>query len=304
MMRLYLLLCVGLSLSSCGDDPLPFFFEGETGTPHEIALLAGVPAVEGRALSSGLIAEGPLLLDTGAPVSLLDIDDLSAQSPGWYIAEFEALGLRFLEVNTAVFNLFDESSCAVARPVGIIGGDLLGHFTVDLDYRAQQITLHQQDDAPGLITVDAETPVSLPLKVLGGGRAAISGLEGVRTLAATRALLEVEVEGTTRWAMIDTGASLSVVRPNVVETDAQTRPRACCFSVTTIEGEQRMPLARLRQLSLGSTSTLPDVAVLVGDVTLFELLSAEVGREIDLILGANVLARYGLRLEPRAGALQ
>lgn len=300
MVRVQPLLLAALLLSGCGDDLA--LFEGSTGTPREIDLLAGVPAAEGRVQSGALQIEGPLLLDTGAPVSLVDREQLGAESAGWRRTEIDALGLRFRDVEAAVFELFGSSPCAVARPVGVVGGDLLRHFVFDLDYRAQRVTLHEE--APALDIVDSEAPFELPLQLLGGGRAQIAGLDGARSLPATRLLMEVTIEGATRWAMIDTGASLSVVRREVVEIDAQTRPQACCFSVTTVNGQERLPLARLRDLSLGGKTTLSDVSVLVGSATLFELLSAEVGREVDLLLGANVLARFGLRIDSKGLELQ
>lgn len=300
MKQLRHLMLSALLLSGCGSDAPPFV--GETGTPHPISLLAGVPAVEGRARSDALETTGPFLLDTGAPVSLVDIGALGAASPAWRDMELEAMGLRFPNVRAAVFSLFGDTPCADPRPVGVVGTDLLRHLTVDLDFRGRQVTLHV--DPPPFAVSDTEPAVSVPLQLLGGGRVSISGVEGTRKLPATRALLEVEIEGTTRWAMIDTGASLNGVRRAVVEVDAATRPQACCFSVSTVSGDQRLPLARVRQLTIPGLAPLSDVAVVVPDDSLFELLSAEVGRKVDLLLGANVLARFGLRIDLQAQELQ
>ncbi len=285
------LLC--LVTAACGGDE-GLRFEGELGQPQTLLFAGDAPLASAAVTLEGATTQQvALLIDTGAPATVLSSHAFNS-SVRWPRATVAALGITLSELNVGVGSLFSESPCAPA-PAGVLGGDLLAHFRVELDYEAGTLIL----DGPP-IAADVE----LPLTLAGGGRLRLTADDVGHRVGATRQLVEVEIEGRKATALIDTGASLTVLSQSLFDTLPSTaRPSACCQRFATGSGLVVAPLSRVKSLRLGAVE-LSDMAVTVmPDAALFAPVSAEVGQEVELLLGGTALRDLRLSLAPREGRL-
>jgi len=107
---------------------------------------------------------------------------------------------------------------------------------------------------------------------------------------------------------VDTGASLTVVEASLLKSlGATARPMLCCESVAVVDGVVKMPMARLRSLRLGAV-TVSNLPVLVVDqattkASLFAILSAEVGLQIQMLVGGSFLRHFAVKVDYEEGRL-
>jgi predicted aspartyl protease len=282
------------ALSACGgDDGLRF--EGSVGQPRALLFAGDAPLASTTVTLPGSSPQPvALLLDTGAPATVLSTHAFANAPAGWPTATLEALGLTLPERVVGMAPLFSNSPCDPA-PAGVLGGDVLAHFRVELDYGRRQLIL----DGPP-IAADTE----LPLSLAGGGRLRFGPNDPGHRVGATRQLVEVEIEGLRATALIDTGASLTVLSEQLFAKLAPAgRPTACCQRFATGSGLVTASLSRVKSLRLG-TVELEDMPITVmPDAALFAPVSAEVGRPVELLLGGSALRELRLVLAPREGRL-
>ena len=283
-----------LAAAACGDDDL-LTFEGQPGQAATISISAGVPLVD---LGVGQGAARPALLDTGSPLTVLLSSAYPALGSGPTSVDLAAFGLRFPGYPVTVLNLFGGGVCANSVS-GLVGGDLLRHFRLGLDYRGQRGFLFYGDAADPVMSADAAAEQEVKIRVLGGGLARLSGHSTVYDLSATRLVMaEALVEGKKVAALVDTGASLVVVNPGLLASLGQTgRPSLCCETVSTMAGHVKMKLTRLRQLRLGPASVDNLAALVLTDSTLLDALSREVGQQVQLLVGGNFLRHYAVKVD-------
>ncbi|MBK8481271.1 MAG: aspartyl protease family protein [Proteobacteria bacterium] len=274
---------------ACGESaPVPTLrFEGEVGQRVPLQLVNGVPAL--AAVVDGGDAQ-LFLLDTGAPLTLLAQRAFPERPSGPQTLRLGAFGLAFPAAPAVMSALFaSESACAGPTPAGVIGGDLLRQFGLELDLAGLQVALRAAEPA-----IDEGAAVSapqvIPFRLRGGGT--VHPTEDVSVqVGATRVIVPLRVEGVAVEALLDTGATTTLIRDGLLRRlPATGRPLICCERVETAsQGALAARITRLRRTELG-TLRLDGLAVLVlPDATPFAALSRETGRSIDLILGADVL---------------
>ncbi|MCK5799295.1 MAG: aspartyl protease family protein, partial [Deltaproteobacteria bacterium] len=300
-LTLLTLIASSTTLGGCGDLDEGLRFSGETGVPQTLLFAGDTPLVDARVtfLPGGSAplpgSAQPLLLDTGAPITLLSSHAFPKQKSGWLRADLDLLGLHIPDRTVGLAPLFDASPCSPA-PAGVLGGDVLAHFRVNLNYDTRQIIL----DGPPL---SGET---LPLDVAGGGRLQLSPQDLVGgAVGPTRLLVAVEVEGQAALALIDTGASMTVLSEHLLATlGVQDRPRACCQRFATQTGPVDAALYRLSSLRLASITLANVTATVLPDASLFSPLAAEIGRPVDLLLGGSALRALIVDLDAPAKTLR
>ncbi len=300
-LALALVLVPVLALAACpsqsSDEPLEYV--GDPGVAVPVTFYSDVPQVD-----VALEGAPPLsfLLDTGAPATILDT---SAQGlePGVYeVASLDLLGITVLRHDCAALALFG-GSLSVG---GIVGGDILRHFALVLDYRDATATL--------LVDLDGATPpggedlsqaVDAPFQLLGGGLLSTPSGDSLQ-VRATRVVVPLEVEGHEVLAVVDTGASTVVLDEPLYELLSEERPDRPVLEglgVLTVESEQPVVLTRLARLSLGGAgsegpaerASVVAMAVLGSDS--LAQISLETGRQIDALLGASFLRYYRLTVD-------
>ena len=296
-----LALCAALA-AGCGDDG--FAYQGTPGTPVPASFSAIVPSV---LASVGDAGPRVFLVDTGSPITVVDSAAYPAMASGLSHVPVQAFALTFPDLAVARWPLFGDADTGLG---GILGGDLLRHFALSLDYRGGRAWLSDP------FTADLPIPdlpvggrVDLPISVRGGGLAALPGdcapaaTCGTVALPATRITLRASFEGQTQpvWVVVDTGASAVLLSPDLLGSlgDDPPRPQLTGVQVSTVEGLRDATISRVWRLRLGGapgdadTVEVDDLPVMtVPSWDLFSGLSAEVGEDVVALIGGTALRRY------------
>lgn len=294
-MRLTSTLAVLVLAAACGDDT-DFSYTGEPGQPTPAELDALVPTIEIRL--NGEPAR--FLVDTGAPLTIVNGASFPGRAEGKARDEIEAFGLTFADYQTATWTIF----AAESGLEGILGGDLLRHFAFTIDYRDARVWLADPfDETQHPADLVLEAPIDVPIEVLGGGLSYLPGCGGdcgTVSLPPTRVIIPVRFEGQTEtsWALVDSGASAVVIDEDVLATlgDVSGRPKLSGVTVGTVMGNIDADMSRVWRAELGdgdTVATLDDVPVLVlPPEVFFTSISLEVGRPIVALIGGSMLRRW------------
>lgn len=277
----------------CGDEVLRY--EGQTGQPAELRLFGEAPSVSGSFEGSD---NAPLLVDVGSPLSVLSQRIYSDQSTGTVRGALGAFGLRFIDFRVAVEqDLFgDPGSCAEGTPGGLVGMDLLRTFRVAVDYRAPSATLFDGPRPDPMPEQGVEAAQEIPFELRGGGLVTIGGQE--RSVGATRVVVEVTIEGRSTHAVVDTGASLTLLDGRLFGQLSSERPIACCETLFLAEaGQKRVILTRLDRVRIGNVQLEQVPAAVLPNGSLTPSLSQETGRQIGAIIGGSALRLFASHLD-------
>jgi hypothetical protein len=298
---LSLLLPLLLPLHGCPapEFTFPFDYTGEPGTSVPVTFYSDVPQVE-VVVDSGETYD--FLLDTGAPATILDVTAYDI-APGIYPAStVEALGITVLDLDCAVLYLFGGS----LDVGGILGGDILRHFALTLDYRGAWATLFVDlagDLPPGGDNFGPTTTRSFELR--GGGLLGTPSGDSLR-VPPTRVVLALDIEGHDVLAVLDTGASSVVLDESLYELLLDERPERPVlkgFQVLTVDIAQDVEITRLASVRLADDWGSSDAdqtsvpALVVLGSTALDSLSAETGRPVQALLGGAFLRYYQLTID-------
>ncbi|MCC6748152.1 MAG: aspartyl protease family protein [Deltaproteobacteria bacterium] len=281
----------------CGESVR---YDGVPGQPIAVTLIANTPAIPLRVND---VAEQLAVVDTGAPLTLLSRNAYPTLAAGRQVVTLGAFGLAFPEREVGVAALFSENGpCVDKPPAGLVGGDLLRFFRVGLDHRARTMALFADEAELPAQEVDAKLVV--PAEVVGGGQAVLPG-GALLEVPATRFLVTVETEGRSLPAMIDTGASMSVVSRGLLERLGEAgRPALCCESVSFVNGKTQAKVVRLKDLKVGGLKVTSLAALVIDDPAFFSALNQETRRSIDLLLGNNWLREAAVTFDYPAEQLE
>lgn len=281
----------GGALTPCHERPLTI--EGTRGMPVQAQLVSNVFVLPVKLGASS----GRMLFDTGAPITLGD--------PGVFTAEtFPAssgpmkLEVGALRFPTASVVTYRAGLVLPDGPLGgIVGGDLLCHFTTRFDYRDESLTLGE-----GTLPMNLQAPVTVPSPIIGGGKGLAPSGE-VLEFPPTRVLVTVNLEGTERTLVLDSGASYTVVTDAVFNAlVADGRKVLTGLQVTTVMGQAGTKLARARTLSLGAAQAQGSI-VATADTVLLASLTREAGRTVDGLLGGTFLREFLVSIDYAKGEL-
>ena len=165
----------------------------------------------------------PMLVDTGAPLTFVNPGGSLSRGPQ-----------RLRSLTIAGATLFDvpvvgDDPFGLAPLVGgVLGVNVICQFNATWDWRRRRFTLG--DTPQDAEVVEQETVI--PFVLRGGGTFRVSGVD-VR-VPPTRIIVEGEVEGQRLALVLDTGASTSALRDDLVASLAGDRP-----SVTVRVGSPR-----------------------------------------------------------------
>ena len=280
-----LLAAAALAFACGGDDGLDY--EGTAGRPMAASFDGWVPSI--GASASG--ADGTLLLDSGAPLTLLDNDHFTSLEDGAHDVDLTAGDLTFPGLPVLAFDVINYQQSRVPPLDGLIGGDLLGAFAFSLDYAGQRVWLAEDDALPSGADAGAlEDAIEVDADIEGGGVVGIPG--ATREVGATRFLVEAEFEDLPDpvWVLVDTGASSVVIAGSLMDTLGDDgRPRLDGVTVGTADGPKTAYFSRVWTLRLGA-GALDSVPVLVmPDDDIFAALTSEVDRPVAAVVGASYL---------------
>lgn len=287
-----------LALAPACGDPAPgptVVYEGEAGQPVALQLINGVPAIVAT-IDGG--AERLLLVDTGSPLTLLSQRAFPERSAGPATVGLGAFGLAFPAAPIAIGALFaNESPCAGPTPSGLIGGDLLRQFSLELDYGALRVALAAGAPAP-VLGGEGVALQELPFHLHGGGTVRLADDVSVR-VGPNRVVVSLSVEGMPVEALLDTGSTRTLISDSLLRRlPAAGRPLICCETVETAsQGALAARVTRLRGIALGTVQLTDWVVLALPEATPFAALSRETGRAITMVIGSDVLQRLVSQLD-------
>jgi hypothetical protein len=292
---------------------------GMLGAPSLAVVLANLIFVDGSINGS----EGnAVLIDSGSPVVLIDGD------PG----VFRGLTLPTTQQVTVNFSFLDDSGMPVVTIdnipaiqlttammdsnqgfAGILGGNVLRQFSVQLDYAAPMMSgfcLGCTSAPRG----DVESPgAAIPFKLAGGGLAPVeigsSTQSGLVNIPPTRIPLTVDVEGTTYHFMLDTGASEVTLSAAAYQTlVADGRPElAGGIPISTVNGNMTASVTRAKTITIGgeTVTDAPVMTIPVADPAddLLANLGQELGVQLDGLLGGSFLRNFLVTIAYPSGQL-
>ncbi len=284
-------------LSACGGSPppattppvqcrdVPLTSTGMAGKAVQARVTGNVFAVNGAVNG---VDGGYLIVDTGAPITLLDSASYpNAQVPSGSgtVNALETLGLTFEKAPVVGGDL------ALSLPDvpvgGLIGGNVLCHFPASFNYRDAQVTLGATQDPTAVLNAS-----SVPFTLEGGGRGLLPDGKTLVTFYNTRVTVKALVEGKERVFIVDTGASLSLVTKELFdELTADGRGKLDGLAASTVMGNAQTRVTRVRSMSLGTAEvTGTPVADVSGQLLL--ALGVEVGHPVDGLLGGTFLREF------------
>jgi predicted aspartyl protease len=195
---------------------------------QRIGSVAMTSAADGRLLLDSAVNGEPvkLMLDTGAPRTLLDPDFVKSRDLPWKDDDrIKGYGLTgkslsgFARVSTLTLGNLQFGTQAVAfgrvgdaagNPAGVVANDELEAYDIEIDPAAGRLNLFSSDHCPGKVVYWANNYSRLPLHLT------------ARYLPE----IQVNVEGQTLWARIDTGMAKSTMRLAVARRLFGVEPEA------------------------------------------------------------------------------
>ena len=277
----------------CGEGGSSY--EGQSGQPVEVRLFGDVPSV---AASFGESRDVPLLIDVGSPLTVLSQRSFTDLFPGTFRGVLSTFALRFRDFHVAVErDLFGAPGvCAEGTPGGLVGMDLLRPFRLAVDHRAGRATLFDGPRPDPMSQQGVEPAQELPFELRGGGSVNIGGQQ--RLVGATRVVVAATIEGVSTHAVVDSGASLTLLDGQLFGQLSSDRPVACCTTLFLAEaGEKRVVLTRLARLGLGDVQIEQVPAAVLPNGLLTSSLATETGRQIGAIIGGSALRLFASHLD-------
>jgi hypothetical protein len=117
-------------------------------------------------------------------------------------------------------------------------------------------------------------------------------------------VVDAVAEQTETIALVDTGASYVVISSDLLDRLGPSgRPELCCREVATLFGDQRVHMTRLSRLGVGEAE-VTNLPVFVWDESgsaeakgLFDMLSDEVGRPVEVLIGGSFLRHFVVHMD-------
>jgi hypothetical protein len=260
--------------------------QGVLGVPTPATFSANVLYVDA---SVDGVAGGRLLIDSGAPLTILDparflpakIDNGSGTVDSLTVG-----GLTVEDVPELGLALFGERPGFV--PAGILGANVACQFATVLDYRGAEARLAA---GPPTDVTDAALPgTRVPVALQGGGSGTLDGTQF--SFPATRISLTVDIEGKQRTLILDTGSSYMVLRDALwYDLASDARPTLAGVPILSASGPVTGKLTRAKTVTLAGETVMSPPVLDIGD-DLLDGFQTEVGHPVDGLLGGAFLREF------------
>lgn len=309
-----------LAVASCGGGDSKYAVTGMLGIPSSTVMGANLIFASASMNGSPELAgtEFGVLIDSGAPVVLIDPTFFGQPDPLTADEVPTNIDLGFLKDGATVVTIKQIPVLQVGAAMmdeigfgGILGGDVMRDFSIQLDYAAPTMegfclgcTSGPRDDV-------ASPGTTIGFSLRGGGRGPVpltNGIAPVVTIPATRIPLTVDIEGTQYPFILDTGASEVSLRTTVFAAlMADGRTTLTGFPITTVTGDSNASVTRARTITVGdATITNAPVMTIPGD-DLLDGISQELDRSgkthVDGLLGGSFLRNFLVTVDYPKGQL-
>ena len=145
-------------------------------------------------------------------------------------------------------------------------------------------------------TTGVETPgTAVTFNLEGGGLGRFEN--EVLNIPATRIPLTVDVDGTARPFILDTGASETTVRSSVYTTlTADGRGELTGLPIGTVNGPTTARVTRVRTLTVAGETVMNAAVMTIGD-DILDGIQTEVRHPVDGLLGGNFLREFMVTID-------
>jgi hypothetical protein len=319
-----------LSCGSSGSSTPPgpgITTTGNLGEPTTALIAGNLIFVKA---SMNMMAEDPgsfgMLIDSGSPVVLIDPSLFNATPPTTTakistnvdLGLLDATGQPVVVIQNAPALQVSNAMMDALGFGGILGGDVMSKFSVQLDYSAPMMEGFCLGCSASTDRTDVQRPGGVvPFTLKGGGHSPVTlGTDSqgnpinspVVNIPPTRIPVTVTMDGTDHPCIVDTGATEVSVRSTVFDqltSDGRAKLESG-IAIMTIAGASNASLTRARTMTVGD-STVDNVPVMtIMSTTPDQLLngiSNELGTQIDCLLGGSFLRNFLVTIDYPNGQL-
>ncbi len=282
--------------------------------------------------SINMMAETPgvfgMLIDSGSPVVLLDPTLFNTSPPTTDAQIPTKVDLGLLDANGSPVVIIEQApvlqvSNAMMDALGfggILGGNVMRQFSVQLDYSAPLMEGFCLGCVAGGANPNVQPGAVVPFTLKGGGTSPVTlGTDANNhpinspavNIPATRIPVTVAIDGSNYPCIVDTGATEVSLRSTVFGTlvaDGRTQ-LAGGIAIMTIAGASNASLTRARTITVGTAivSDAPVMTIVSGDPAhpdpLLDSISGELGTPIDCLLGGSFLRNFLVTIDYPGGLL-
>ncbi|HXJ23703.1 MAG TPA: aspartyl protease family protein [Polyangia bacterium] len=305
--------------ASCGSSSeTKYEVTGMLGIPSSTIVGANLIFVDAAVNGSPEQTPFGVLIDSGSPVVLIDPEMFGLPTPATANDVQKNVDLGLIRDGYVVATIQQipavQLSAAMMDTIGfggILGGNVMRQFSVQLDYAAPSghgfclgCTSGARDDV--------ESPgAAVPFMLKGGAHGPLvlnSMVMPTVTTPATRIPVTVTIDGTDYPFILDTGASEVSVRGSVFDAiTSDGRAVLKDFPITTVMGDSGASVTRTRTITVGGETVMDAPVMTIPGDDLLNGISAEVDRsgktQIDGLLGGSYLRNFLVTVDYPGGQL-
>ena len=243
------------------------------------------------------ISGGRLAVDTGSPLVIVD----QTQFPGLMLANVTQPTVNMTVGSLTIDNIpvlpmqIGGGTMDPLNFAGLLGGNVMQQFEVRLDYAHPDLAFRLGMPPMEMPTDGVEVPGdAVTFSLQGGGPGRLTTGEVIH-FKATRIPLTVEVEGTARPFILDTGASETTVRSALFTSlRSDGRAQISGLPISTVMGPGSASVTRVRTLKVGNATVTNPAVMTIGTMgeDLFNSIEQEVGHAVEGLLGGNFLREF------------
>ena len=320
MKRHLSMVLAALAVASCGGGSSGYAVTGMLGIPSSTVVGANLifadASLNGSAQAPDL--EFGVLIDSGSPVVLIDPSLFDQPSPANSAQVQAQVDLGFVKDGMTVVTIKQVPALLLSAAMmdeigfgGILGGDVMRDFSVQLDYAAPTMEGFCLGCVSGARDDVASPGSVVSFSLRGGGRGPVplaSDVNPVVTIPPTRVPVTVDIEGVQHPFILDTGASEVSVRTSVfAQMTGDGRATLTGFPITTVTGDSGAEVTRAKTLTVGGEEVDDAPVMTIPGDELLDGISAELDpskkTQIDGLLGGSFLRNFLVTIDYPKGQL-
>jgi Aspartyl protease/PDZ domain len=312
---------------STGPQPAGISTTGTLGEPTTALISGNLIFVNAsmNAMDEDLGSFG-MLIDSGSPVVLIDPSLFNTPPPTTAAQIPTTVNLGLLDASGQPVVVIDNApalqlSTAMMDTLGfggILGGDVMRDFSVQLDYSAPLMEGFCLGCTASTTRTDVQLPGGVvPFTLKGGGRSPVTlGTDAqgdpinspVVTIPPTRIPVTVTLDGTDYPFIVDSGATEVSLRSTVyaqLVSDGRAQ-LVSGIAIMTIAGASNASITRAKTITVGSETVMDaPVMTIMSDPAdqLLDGISGELGTQIDGLLGGSFLRNFLVSIDYPNGQL-
>ena len=268
-----------------------------------------------------------MVVDSGSPVVLIDPSLFGATAPTATAEIPTTINLGLLDATGQPVVVIDDAPVLQVSDAmmdglgigGVLGGDVMRHFSVQLDYSAPMMEGFCLGCTASTARTDVELPGGVvPFTLKGGGHSAVTlGTDAQGNaidspaidIPPTRIPVTVTLDGTKYLFIVDTGATEVSLRSTVYSqlvSDGRPQLVSGGIAIMTITADATASVTRARAITVGGVTVLDAPVMTINSVppdALLDSISKELGTQIDGLLGGSFLRNFLVSIDYPNGQL-